>query len=91
MTYFSFILLIGFFCGSLYLLEKRPIKLKFLEIMDKKRYPLVILIGIGLIFILALIGAVAPFLKLFSSAGTIFIASYLVFRYRQGIDRRMKG
>lgn len=91
MTYLSFIFLMLIFSGSLYILEKRPINLRFLEIMDKKRYPLVMLISIVLIAILAVMGIVLPILKFISGAGTIFIASYLVFRYRQAIDRRMKG
>lgn len=91
MTYVSFIYLIVIFGGSLFLLEKRPINLRFLEIMDKKRYPLVLLNSICLIAILALIGVFVPYLKFISGAGTIFIASYLVVRYRQAIDRRMKG
>lgn len=91
MTYTSFFFLIALFGGSLYVLEKRPIRLRFLEVMDTKRYPLVMLISMTLIFVLMVIGALVPLLRIVSEAGTIFLASYLVFRYRQGIDRRMKG
>lgn len=91
MTYGSFILLVVIFGGSLYWLEKRPFHIRALKMLDQKRYPFVMLISIFLIAVLAIIGIVLPMVKFISGAGTIFIASYLVFRYRQAIDRRMKG
>lgn len=90
MTSASFVFLLIIFSGSLYLIEKRPLKLILIDKLDQKKFPFVMTVSVFIIGGLGLTGAMLPVLRLFCGAGTIFCASYLVVRYRQGIDRRMK-
>ncbi|WP_314209405.1 hypothetical protein [Vagococcus salmoninarum] len=90
MTSASFVFLLIIFSSSLYLIEKRPLKLVLIDKLDQKKFPFVMIVSVFIIGGLGLTGAMLSVLRLFCGAGTIFCASYLVVRYRQGIDRRMK-
>ena len=82
-----FILLIGYFAICQYLIEKRPFQPKILSWLDQINYIQLMLVSVVVMFISVVVGIWIRPLLIVGIMLIMFLASYLVFRYKKILDR----
>jgi len=82
-----FILLVVYFIACQYLIEKRPVQSKILASLDRLNYVQLMLLSIVVMFASVTLGFWIRPLLIVGIMIIMFLACYLVFRYKKILDR----